>query len=88
MAKNPFHAQTHAAMKAAGKRVNSNIFKRVEPSEPAPHNAPLRAMKSADFTDEANVSFYEKLEEITPSALGRITANKRDELRRKHGLPT
>jgi hypothetical protein len=86
MSKNPFHAKAHAAMKAGAKRVNLNIFKRVEPSEPSPHNAPLRAMKSSDYTD--NVSLAEQLDEITPSAHGKITAKARDELRKKHGLKT
>ncbi|MBR1157440.1 hypothetical protein [Bradyrhizobium sp. JYMT SZCCT0428] len=81
-----FHTKTHAAMMAGTNRVNSNIFKRIEPGEPAPHNAPLRAAKSSDYTDD--VSFYEQLDEITPSAHGKITAKARDELRRKHGLRT
>jgi hypothetical protein len=84
--KTPFHIKTHAAVKAGAKRSDPKIFKRIEPSEPAPHNAPLRAMKSSDYTDQ--VSLSERLEEITPSAHGKITANKRDELRKKHGLPT
>ncbi|MET3838741.1 hypothetical protein [Bradyrhizobium sp. OAE829] len=87
MSKNPFHAKTHAAMKAGAGRVSSNIFTRVEPSKPGPHNAPLRAMKSADYAPDA-VSMAERLEEVTPSAHGKITARARDKLRVKHKLPT
>jgi hypothetical protein len=43
-------------------------------------------MKSSDFTND--VSLSEQLDEITPSAHGKITAKARDELRKKHGLPT
>jgi len=88
MAKSPFHAKAHAAMKAAAKRVDPNIFKRVEPKVviPGALDYPRRAMKSSDFT--AYVSLPERLDEIAPSAHGKITAPARDKLRRKHGLPT
>jgi hypothetical protein len=52
MSKNQFHAKAHAG----AKRVNPNIFKWVEPTDSigGPHNAPLRAMKSSDYTDEVS----------------------------------
>jgi hypothetical protein len=80
------HTKTRAAMTAAAKRVSAGVFTRVKPAEPFPHNAPLRAMKSGDYTD--GISLAEQLEEITPSTHGKISAKARDELRRKHGLPT
>ena len=88
MAKNPFHAKAHAAILAGAKRVNPNVFRRVEPmvTIPGAHAYPHRAMKSSDFTDA--VSLPEQLDEVTPSAHGKITARARDKLRKKHGLPT
>jgi hypothetical protein len=53
MARNPFHAKAHAAMKAGAKRTHPNIFKRVEPKViiPGALDYPHRAMKSSDFTE-------------------------------------
>src|SRR4051794_37313061 len=67
MSKKPFHAKSHAAMKAGAKRV-PKIVRRVDPVVPTPHNAPLRAMKSSDYSND--VSLYEQLDELTPSAPG------------------
>ncbi|MBR1211110.1 hypothetical protein [Bradyrhizobium sp. JYMT SZCCT0180] len=85
--KNPFLAKSLAVARAGAKRVSPWILKPIDRT-PTPRNASLQAMKSADYVDEQNISLYERLDEITPSAHGKMTARKRDELRKKHGLPT